>query len=313
MKKDIPLVEDQKKEKDLFEIKQALVGLELGPPDQVMLKYFDFLSGRIPVSAAYFMHVMPKLAPIDALFEKDEVNLIGEYSVQEEVEKKMIKKVENNLSNLEEIFVEFQISMGDPLDEILKTSQQLKTDIVVIGQKSEDSFHGILAKNLVRKTKSNALIIPDQSNYTLSNMLVPIDFSPNSMRALQTAVSINRQLKEKARIICLNIYEMPNVNMYRFSRTREQYKHIVEENLAGAFEAFINAYPAADRAYIDKALVQKDVPGTGKYIMNYALNHAVDFIIMGAKGHSKVQLLLMGSVTEKVVSLNKSIPVLVVK
>ena len=47
--------------------------------------------------------------------------------------------------------------------------------------------------------------------------------------------------------------------------------------------------------------------------MDYAYDKKADLIVMGAKGHSQVELLLMGSVTEKVLAVNESIPTLVVK
>ena len=39
----------------------------------------------------------------------------------------------------------------------------------------------------------------------------------------------------------------------------------------------------------------------------------VDLVVMGAKGHSKVELLLLGSVTEHFLGINSRVPTLVVK
>ena len=55
------------------------------------------------------------------------------------------------------------------------------------------------------------------------------------------------------------------------------------------------------------------MPWIPHYIKEYAEENEVDFIVMGAKGHSKVELLLLGSVTEKLLSINNSIPTLIVK
>jgi nucleotide-binding universal stress UspA family protein len=48
-------------------------------------------------------------------------------------------------------------------------------------------------------------------------------------------------------------------------------------------------------------------------LVEYAEKNKYDLIIMGSKGHSKLALLLMGSMTEKVVSQTESVPVLIVK
>ena len=47
--------------------------------------------------------------------------------------------------------------------------------------------------------------------------------------------------------------------------------------------------------------------------MDFAKQHNVDLIVTGAKGHSQVELLLLGSVTEKLLAINDSLPTLVVK
>jgi nucleotide-binding universal stress UspA family protein len=54
-------------------------------------------------------------------------------------------------------------------------------------------------------------------------------------------------------------------------------------------------------------------PGIGSYIMDTVTDAGADLVVMGAKGHSHVERLLMGSVTEKVLALTTQIPVLVVK
>lgn len=59
--------------------------------------------------------------------------------------------------------------------------------------------------------------------------------------------------------------------------------------------------------------MKKEKPGISKYILEFGRKEKVDFIIMGAKGHSKVENLLMGSVTEKLLTINDSIPTLVIK
>lgn len=47
--------------------------------------------------------------------------------------------------------------------------------------------------------------------------------------------------------------------------------------------------------------------------MEYALATNIDFIIMGAKGHSKIKLLMMGSVAEGMLSSNKFLPTLIIR
>ena len=88
---------------------------------------------------------------------------------------------------------------------------------------------------------------------------------------------------------------------------------MVEEDRMAAFDAFIATHLSEGEDNIEQQLVEKDRPGIAHYVMDYAKEQDVDFIVMGARGHSKVELLLLGSVTESVLAGNKHIPTLVVK
>ncbi len=64
---------------------------------------------------------------------------------------------------------------------------------------------------------------------------------------------------------------------------------------------------------VKMATAQMERFSFGEDIMKYSDENKGDLLVMGARGHSKVHLLLIGSVTEKVLSLTKRTPVLVVK
>ena len=184
---------------------------------------------------------------------------------------------------------------------------------MVIGQKSGASQHGILAKNLARRLDSNALVIPDLAQSRIRTILVPVDFSGNSARALRAVVAINRRLDKPARIVALNVYEMPNFSVYRIQKTRQQLKRMIEADRQEAFTHFLRTFVGEDHEMIETALTEREAPGIAHYLIDFARENQVDFIVMGAKGHSKVELLLLGSVTEKILNDNESIPTLVVK
>ncbi|MEL6923887.1 MAG: universal stress protein [Bacteroidota bacterium] len=271
------------------------------------------MSKHIPIAAAHFVHILPNYTELEALFEKETQTLIGNYSFEKDRQEELTTEVKAALSKYKDMYVEYQLSRGNPLEEFLKAATATKADLVVVGQRSHTDFHAILAKNLIRKTTCNTLIIPDQARDSLSKILVPIDFSPNSVRALQTAISINRQMKQKVRIIALHIYEVPSVNLLGSSKSYGEYERIIRGNIVDAFQAFLHTYAAEDQNHIDIALKRKQDSDLGKSIHEYALEHKVDLMVAGAKGHSRVHLLLMGSTTEKLVSVNQNIATLIVR
>ena len=147
----------------------------------------------------------------------------------------------------------------------------------------------------------------------MKKILVPVDFSINSAEAMRKAVAISKQLDEPAQITALHNYEPPaNYSAYRFNQTK--LLAMIKEDREKALQHFLEEHvPEADRHTIEPCLLQHQHQRIGSNISSFAEKYNFDLIVMGAKGHSRVALLLMGSVTEKVLSLTKKVPVLVVK
>lgn len=296
-----------------FEVNQAVIALELGGIDDALLDYVDFLASYIPIGAAYFIHILPKFDLYNALYEREKESLISNYELDQEVVERMRVSIKDRLTMLEANQVNFDVREGDALEELLKDTRDLGADLVIIGQKSGKEHHGILARNLARKASCNALIVPQSARRRIRKILVPIDFSHNSVQALRTALSIKEQLEEEVRLICLNIYDLPNFSLYSVQKSREEIKEMMEEDRREAFQSFLHTYAPEAEESIEIALIERKQPGVASYILEQAEQYEADLIVMGARGHSKVELLLLGSVTEKLLSANERIPTLVVK
>lgn len=297
-----------------YQIRQAIVALELGPTDDKILEYLDFLTHHIPTGALSFMHVMPRFDQFNTILEHEAESFISNYELDHEAIMQMRREIGAQMKKGSAVHIEFDIKEGDPLEELLFNVADSGADLAVIGQRSGVSQHGILAKNLVRKTTCDALIIPDQAKVEIRHILVPVDFSLHSVKALHKAIAIKAELANGAAITCLNVYNAPNLSVYKLNKTREQFIEILEESQLEAFRAFLHTYtPEEYKDAIGMELVCREKPGIAQHILGFAREREVSLIVMGAKGHSKVDLLLMGSITEKLLALNEEIPTLVVK
>lgn len=296
-----------------LDIKQALVGLEIGNSDDQVIRYFDFFTKQIPTSAAYFIHVIQKEELISAYYKKETFPIADKPDIDETFIREMEEKINGLFSQKKNLYVEYEVKDGNPLEEILATAKSLNIDLLVIGQKSSKGNHTILAKNLARKTSATALIIPEQAPLEISNILVPIDFSENSARALQAAIGIHKQLKNPAKITCLNVYTIPSLKHFKFSSGWIQTQKTVASNIRDGFDAFLETFAGDYKNNIEIELVERTQPGIANYIMDFANSHKCDFLCLGAKGHSNVHLLLMGSVAEEILDINQSIPTMIIK
>ncbi len=295
-----------------FVIHEALVGLGLEDDDMV-LKYLGFLAEHLKLKSARFVHVIPS---IDLFDRKNSVQSyqFEKYELNQKVADDLAVKISNYISKKSDIKVDFDVRDGNPLDELIQSAETAEADLVVIGKSSKRDHHGILAKNFTRKVKCNALLVPDKAKLAMKKILVPIDFSPNSIEALRMAVSFSKCFAKAPAIIALNVYELPIFQAYLVRKSMDEMREILIEDREAAFKSFLDTYfEPEDRNRIDTDIIEQTHPGVGNFIMDYAEANKADLIVMGAKGHSKVGLLLMGSITEKILGVTQHIPVLVVK
>lgn len=296
-----------------FEVKQAIVGLELGATDSGVLRYFHFLADQIPIGSAYYLHVLPEFSLFDNIIQREERALMSGNELNSEVIRKMKAQLEKDLTTQPIKSIDFDVREGDPLRELLKEAEELNADLLVIGQKDASGPHGILSRNLARKTHCNALIIPDTPTPQIRRILVPIDFSPSSVKALKIALALNHHLETPADIVCVNVYQTPSIAAYRIGKTVEELKTMIEEDRQNAFRDFLTSYGVKKEDDVSIELIENIVGDVGTYLYDYAMINDVDFIVIGAKGHSAVERLLLGSVTERLLMQNNSVPTLVVK
>ena len=296
-----------------FQVRQALTGLDFDSTNEVLLKYINFLSGMVPFEAIHFLHVLPKYNLFN-LYREEEVSTIeNELLPDNDIISKLNLQINTFLTNRDRYKVKTQVREGDPLEELLETADKIKSDLVIIGQSTDRNHHGILAKNFARQVWSNALLVPDKARISLKKILVPVDFSPNSAEALRAAVALNKSLDKPASITVLHNYQLPaNFSAYRFNQAKVL--EMLEEDRENALKDFLQEHiPDEDRHLLKPVLLKHNHFSVGQHIESFAENHKFDLIVMGAKGHSKVALLLLGSVTEKVLALTKRVPVLIVR
>lgn len=297
-----------------FKVAQTMVALKRGATDEALLSYVHFLTNRIPMTAFQFIHVLQKNSLDNAYFEAETRQIIGDFDLKEEVASNLKESVESFLPVQEGRQMEYLVKEGYPLEELIYRSNLNKADLVIIGQDTEQIHHHILARNFLRKIQTNALVIPDTAIPKLENILVPLDFSQYSLKALRTAVAINKSLEKPVKITCINIYEIPNLTFYNVEKTRQDLKQLIEKDRKLAMTHFLQQQipEIKDRKFIKTELVEKGQYDIGYQINEFAKTNKMDMLIMGVKGHSRAELLMMGSVTERVLGVSK-VPTFIVK
>ena len=294
-------------------VQQLLIALEMGPADPAVLDYLSQFMDYVPVASAYFLHVLPKVDLYSKTYRAQAEDLVNRHRLGSGILNTMKRRVAESGIDQQTINVQYDLLDGNPLEALLHEAEDLHADLLVIGQQTEKDDHGILARNLIRQTTSNALVIPDRARWRMRRIMVPVDFSAHSVTALHAAMALRKQMEEDTQVVAVNVYELPNLSVYKIQKTREELDEMLREDRQLAFDAFLKEYIGEEADQVERVLLQKEVPGIARYLYDYANQNEVDFIVMGAQGHSAVERMFLGSVTEKMMNMNERLPILVVK
>ena len=284
---------------------RAVIGLELAKPDNPMLSYLRFFFGKIPVPSLRFVHVLPRVQ----FFSSGEVTSL---EMDEKILVAMQTEISEAFPKANRMDAELEVKVGDPLLGLLAEIREENADIAVIGRR-EDGHHSIKARKLARRSKCPVLIVPEDAEARMTHIMVPVDFSEHSSLALQVALAIRQEVNPKAKISCVHVYELPDLSPYRIQRTPEEMAAMVAEDRSEALSTFLNQELGEEQEGVEAVAVKKNMPGIAPYLLEYADEADVDFVVMGAKGHSKLELLLLGSVAENLITENEDLPLLIVK
>jgi nucleotide-binding universal stress UspA family protein len=146
----------------------------------------------------------------------------------------------------------------------------------------------------------------------LEKILVPVDFSECSARALALAQTFAE--RTGGTIDVLHVWRTPTfvpvgVMIVPESGEQQSLAEVVERAARTEFEAFVKAQREAGIAIANVKMEEGD---PWQVISSVAEKHGYGLIVMGTHGRSGLMHVLMGSVAERVVR-QSSVPVLTVR
>jgi nucleotide-binding universal stress UspA family protein len=140
------------------------------------------------------------------------------------------------------------------------------------------------------------------------NLLIAIDGSRYSDRAVEYAIARAAATREGAHVHLLNVQApLAGVNVKLFISQESQHAHYREEGLAAL---------AGPRRRLAESSLGVDyhigVGDPGEVIVEYAANKRCDEVVMGTHGRGFLGGVVLGSVAQKVVQL-ATMPIVLVK
>lgn len=291
----------------MYLIKKLIVCLDQSPLDQTLIEYASFLTRVNPIKKIYFVSVIKNLSiPKEVL---DEFPDLMEKMVNERLQS-MEQEVQNHSKGLKNTKLSFLVKEGTLSKKILKLAEEKSADLIMIGRKVQLPGTGVASSRLARRANCALLIVPEGTQPQISNLLVPSDFSDYSKDALEESIMIAKNLKNKE-IFCQNVFSIPSG--YHFTgKTFEEFKEIIQSYAEVNFKKFIRKIDAKG-IKITPIYTLDDDDDPVQEIVSKAQEIKADLIVIGAKGKTAATALFIGSMAERLIQFNKSIPLLVTR
>ncbi len=291
----------------MYLIKKLIVCLDQTSLDQTLIKHAAFIAQVNQSKKIYFVNVIRNLSvPKEVLEEFPNLveNMITERQEQMEA------LVNENFPKMKGISLNYIVKEGSLSKKILKLAEEKSADMILIGRKVHLQGTGVASLRLARRASCSLLIVPEGSEPQLKKLLVPSDFSDYSKDALEEAIMIAEK-HGNVEIVCQNVFAVPSG--YHFTgKTYEEFTAIMRMHAEISYKKFIRKIDTKG-IKITPVYTQDDDDDPVQEIVAMAMETKSDGIIIGAKGRTAATALFIGSIAERLIQFNDSLPLLVTR
>lgn len=191
---------------------------------------------------------------------------------------------------------------GSLLTELAKESDSLAAGLLVCGAKGESVIRHLLlgttALRVLSTTTCPVLVVKQAPHEPYRRLLVAVDFSPSSLRAIRHARSIAPQ----AGIVLLHAFEVPFEGKLRYASVDEDtinhYRVVAKQEATQKLQALCDE-AGLSPFETDQIVLHGDA---SLRIIEQEQEQDCDLIVMGKHGESVIEELLLGSVTRYVLA-----------
>lgn len=289
-------------------IKRITVALDFTIMDVQLIRYATILNTVLAPLTTTFINIQRQE---EILFEvADLIGKVSDIGFDEE-QVALRKKVAKIWKDVDKFDVEYTVKGGQPYKTLMKYINENNVDLLVVGRKTKMGEMGILPTRLARKANTDIFLVPEKTDADFSTIYVPFDYSENALLAFDAAREIIAAHPE-LRLYSEYFYEMP-IGVNSYGKTYEDFVELVEQYGTKKFEKIKDTLLDEVRKRIVFKITLAEDNNFARLVNRSAHKNNAGLIIIGAKGRTFLSSVFLGSVTEKLISFDKNIPIWIVK
>ena len=278
-------------------IKQIAWATDYSKESRFCLPYVKYFTETLKTTN-HALYVLPKFSDwvLETAFLTDDEL----FKTIERTRKKSVDTI-NNYSKKSGITLEPVVLEGIASEEIIKYGNEKDIDIVFAGRRGISDIEQILigstTSRLIRNTDIPVFVVhKNKRSVNIQTILCPIDFNEFSLRELEYAISLSRQLNAKLYVVHVSEFFNYRVPIFKQNKLLEK----INERIMGIAEEH--------NYQIEKIIYDEGEPG--QKIIEISNKIKADVITMATHQRKGIEKFFLGSITEKVL-MYSTIPVLV--
>jgi nucleotide-binding universal stress UspA family protein len=268
-------------------------------------------------SRLIFIHVVEAF-PIDYLVGLKTASAVNDWLLQQS--RVRLRKVASQFAAAGRSASESMVTFGRPFQEIVKAAKEREVDLIILATHGYTGFKhiqlGSTAERVVRYAACPVLVVRADTSaagdnlesrgsdkrkgaaqpFNLQNILVPVDFSPRSAKALEYALPMAKQFQ--ANLVLLHVVH-PGYLAANDEYTVYDYPELIDE-VRRAAEKQLGALAGSIRKQC-RVTTAIETGHPGNFIVETAKMLGIDLIIISTHGRTGIKRAFLGSTAEFVV------------
>ena len=201
------------------------------------------------------------------------------------------------------ISVTTQLSIGHPVEQVIRHAGEVAAELVVTGTRGAGFFRGVVvgstAERIARRSSRPVLMVRQLPHEPYRCILVPVDFSAWSHSAIAAAL----QIAPQATLVLMHGVELPFEGRMRLAGVADD--TVMRYRDAARREALQRLHDLAAATGLDAGRVRFSTPSGADpwmLIVQEEQERDCDLVVIGRQGRHAFDEFLLGSTTRMVLS-----------
>ncbi len=272
----------------MSDFKKILVCLDGSDWDTAVIRYASLMANLVSCQEAVFVHC-------------------AEANVDSSLQKKFDEKADQHFSyNCEKSVT---ILKGNNASDIMGWTDIESVDLIVMGIKPRSASSGKHAAKIVQGSLCSVLLVPVNTKDNISTVLLPMDFTENSLRSIKTVHQISTE--NPVHIIGQHVFYVPT-GYSSTGKSYDEFASIMEQNKKKEYEYFKKKHEIQENGFEVVFTLDEDHKPSDN-IYQLAKERNADLLVLGSTHRSKAASMLLFSTSLELLKYDEDIPCLIVK